>query len=789
MYRVELYARVRRACHVEGMSTREASRVFGVDRKTVRKMLSFSVPPGYRRSAPPRRPKLGPFTGIIDRILEDDRTSHRKQRHTAKRIFDRLRDEYGFTGGYTIVKDYVREQGLRSREVFVPLSHSPGHAQADFGEAMAVIGGALRKIHFLAFDLPHSDGCFVAAYPAETTEAFCDGHNAAFAFFGGVPRSILYDNTKLAVARILGDGKRQRTRVFTELQSHYLFEDRFGRPGKGNDKGKVEGLVGFIRRNFLVPVPRAESFAALNDALAEQCRRRQAARLRGHKETIGERLERDRQVLLPLPPAPYDACDKRPGRASSLSLVRYRGNDYSVPVAYGHREVLIRGYVDEVVISCGAEVIARHRRSYDSEDLIFDPLHYLPLIEQKIGALDQAAPLAGWDLPEAFITLRRLLEARMGKAGKREYVQVLRLLETFRLEEVEGAVGDALRLGAIGFLLIRDTPSEEGICSWYVPYEGGSTVMRFKVASRVRGSERRGVSRSLRHRGAVPLGAGPGRAGRTASSAPPAAIAGIVCWRAGASTNATGARSRHRSTAGTIFHATKLPLTLWFAAVHLIVTAKNGISSVELGRRLGVKQPTAWTMKHKIMAVMARREADTPLSGRVEMDDAYLGGVRAGGKRGRGAPGKTPFVAAVSTSPEGRPRKVKLVPVKGFRKREIARGAKLLAGPRKRRFVTDGLRCWSALDGVVGSHRAIRTGSGRQAARMAPFKWVNTTLGNIKSAITGTYRKLGPDHAQRYLASFAWRYNRRYQLNTMIPRFVHSAARTQPIPYRALIAG
>ena len=130
MYRVELYARVRRACRVEGMSTREASRVFGLDRKTVRKMLSFSVPPGYRRGKPPRRPKLGPFTGIIDRILEDDRTSHHKQRHTAKRIFDRLRDEYGFTGGYTIVKDYVREQGLRSREVFVPLSHSPGHAQA-----------------------------------------------------------------------------------------------------------------------------------------------------------------------------------------------------------------------------------------------------------------------------------------------------------------------------------------------------------------------------------------------------------------------------------------------------------------------------------------------------------------------------------------------------------------------------------------------------------------------------------------------------------------------------------
>ncbi len=148
-------------------------------------------------------------------------------------------------------------------------------------------------------------------------------------------------------------------------------------------------------------------------------------------------------------------CAKRPGRVSSLSLVRYRGNDYSVPVAYGHREVLIRGYVDRVVISCGVETIARHSRSYEREDLVFDPLHYLPLIERKIGALDQAAPLRGWALPEAFATLRRLLEARMGKAGKREYVQVLRLMETFRSADVEAAVREALRLGAIGVDAIK----------------------------------------------------------------------------------------------------------------------------------------------------------------------------------------------------------------------------------------------------------------------------------------------------------------------------------------------
>ena len=229
-------------------------------------------------------------------------------------------------------------------------------------------------------------------------------------------------------------------------------------------------------------------------------------------------------------------------------------------------------------------------------------------------------------------------------------------------------------------------------------------------------------------------------------------------------------------TAGTIFHATKLPLTLWFAAIHLIVTAKNGIASVELGRRLGVKQPTAWAVKHKIMAVMARREEETALSGRVEMDDAYLG-VRIGQDTLRR-----------STSPEGRPRKLKLAPVKGFRKREIARGAKHWLAPGAA-VVTDGLGCWSALDEIACSHQAIRTGSGRQAARMASFKWVNTMLGNIKCAITGTYRQLGPDHAGRYLASFAWRYNRRYQLETMIPRFVHSAARTEPMPYRLLIAG
>ena len=337
MYTVDLYLRVRLACHVDGLSQREAASRFGIARATVRKMLRHSEPPGYRRRQPPKRPKLAPFADIIDRILEEDRTVHRKQHHTAKRIFERLRDEHGFTGKETIVKDYVRERRLRRREMFVPLSHPPGHAQADFGAADAIIAGVKYRAHFFVMTLPHSDACFVAAYPAATTEAWLDGHNRAFVFFGGVPQSILYDNDKCLVSRIL----------------------------------------------------------------------------------------------------------------------RYRTNDYSVPVAYGHQEVWIRGYVHEVVIGCGAGIIARHPRSYDREDMVFDPIHYLPLLEHKIGALDQAAPLAGWELPDAFPTLRRLLEARMGKAGKREYVQVLRLVETFDLEVLHGAVKDALRLGAIGYDAVK----------------------------------------------------------------------------------------------------------------------------------------------------------------------------------------------------------------------------------------------------------------------------------------------------------------------------------------------
>src|SRR5215210_5724840 len=350
MFAVEVYAVVRRFVFVEGHSRREAARVFGLSRETVLKMCRFSLPPGYTRTLPISKPKLGALLPVIDAILEADRSAPAKQRHTAKRIFERLRDEHGFAGGYTVVKDHVRIGRARGRETFVPLAHPPGHAQVDFGEAAGVIGGVRQKIHFFCMDLPQSDA---------------------------------------------------------------------------------------------------------NAMLAECCRGRQGDHAGRHAETIGERLEADLAVLRALPTVPLEPCEKRAGRVSSTSLVRYRGNDYSVPAAYGFRDVVVKGFVDQVVILCGGAVVARHKRAYGAGEFVADPLHYLALIETKPNALDQAAALQGWDLPEVFQHLRHLLEARMGNRGKREFIQVLRLMEAMSQTIVTAAVTEAIRLGAIGFDAVK----------------------------------------------------------------------------------------------------------------------------------------------------------------------------------------------------------------------------------------------------------------------------------------------------------------------------------------------
>ena len=189
----------------------------------------------------------------------------RKQRHTAKRIHERLKAEHKFTGGYTIIKDDVRQRERRTREMFVPQAPPPGHAQADFGEAVVVIGGVEQKAQFFVLDLPHSDAYFLRAYPAATAEGWIDGHMHAFAFFGGVSLSVLYDNARCLVSKIQPDGARVRATLFSGLLSHYLFRDRYGRPGKGNDKGSVEGMVGYMRHNHIGPIPHFPDWESFND--------------------------------------------------------------------------------------------------------------------------------------------------------------------------------------------------------------------------------------------------------------------------------------------------------------------------------------------------------------------------------------------------------------------------------------------------------------------------------------------------------------------------------------------
>jgi ribosomal protein L37AE/L43A len=247
----------------------------------------------------------------------------------------------------------------------------------------------------------------------------------------------------------------------------------------------------------------------------------------------------------------------------------------------------------------------------------------------------------------------------------------------------------------------------------------------------------------------------------------------------------TACRRQTSPIAGTIFASTKLPLRTWFRGIYHMTQSKQGISSVELGRRLGIRQTSAWMLKHKLQQVMMERDGAKQLTGRVEIDDAYLGGERSGGKRGRGAAGKTPFVAAVETTPEGKPMRLKLRRVAGFTGQAISRFALRSLDPSCS-VVSDGLACFKRVTDAGCEHQAIQTGSGPAAVRNPAFKWVNTALGNIKSAINGTYRAINTKHVPRYLAEFEYRFNRRYDLASMVSRLNWAAVRTPPMPYRLL---
>lgn len=448
---MDKWAEIRRLVLVDGQSKRSVCREFDIHWDTLKKILEHSEPPGYQQIRPREKRKIGPFLEVIEEILRQDRNVHRKQRHTKRRIFERLKAEYGYTGGYTAVKEVVRAWQQRHSEVFVPLVHRPGEAQVDFGTAEIIQDGQTRKVALFVMTLLYSDAVFCCVFPRECTEAFLEGHRRAFEFFGGVPRRISYDNTRIAVSKIIGRRERELTREFLRLQSHFLFRAHFCLVRRPNEKGQVECLLGYVRRNFLVPLPHVMSLEALNVELEQKCREDLERRLWGQTAPKAVRLEEERSALVGLPKQSFEARRVEGAKVDSQLLVRFDSNSYSVPTAYAHQPVTVVGGIDRVKVVCNNHVIAEHPRCWDREQYRFDPRHYLALLERKPGALNFARPLENWPLPECFGVLRRRLEAELDGKGTREFIKVLRLLERASIGQLAGAIEQTLTIGAISY--------------------------------------------------------------------------------------------------------------------------------------------------------------------------------------------------------------------------------------------------------------------------------------------------------------------------------------------------
>jgi transposase len=392
---------------------------------------------------------MDPVKPIIDQWLAEDEHRPRKQRHTARRIYDRLRTEYGFEGGESTVRRYVGQRRKRRlSQVFIPLAYEQGQiAQVDFGEAQVVIAGERVTAQLFCLRMGYSKQPFVTALPNQAQEAFFEGHVRAFDFLGGVPRVLVYDNLKVAVKRILEGRNREEQMAFIAFRSHYLFESRFCNPGQGHEKGLTEGLVGYSRRNWLVPPPEHPTWDDLNAYLLEECRGEGERRLRGMEQTIGEALALERGHLLPLPARAFPCCVLRPARANGFGLVTFQTNRYSVPAVHAHEKLWLRAFVDRVEISNGRQVLAVHPRCYGREQDILDPLHYLPLLEQRPGAWDQAKPIQEWrqQWPRVYERYLDALRERLPRSqATREFVHVLQLHEDYPEQIIAQALEEAL---------------------------------------------------------------------------------------------------------------------------------------------------------------------------------------------------------------------------------------------------------------------------------------------------------------------------------------------------------
>ena len=453
MKTVEDYEAIRRAYFVEGESIRGIHRQLGYDRETIRKAIVNPKPEGYQLSQPRAAPVMGPYKKRIGELLDESDKQPRKQRYTARKIYQLIQAE-GYQGSIGSVHNYVSQQrkGRKRKTAYLPLEFDEGQdAQVDWGEATVILCGEKIKVQFFVMRLNYSRVRFVMAFPFQKQEAFFEAHIQAFHFFDGVPRRLSYDNLKTAVYRILKGRKREEQKTFKEFRSYYLFESRYCTPGKGHEKGGVESDVGYAQRNFFSPMQAVNSFDELNTNLRQACMQDVQRRIRGKKELVSELWEAEKPHFLPLPVEDHKACTTRVVKPNGYMQVEYETNRYSVPYDYRDKQLVLRAYAFQIELVYLDQIIVRHPRCFKKEQDILDPLHYLPLLEQRPGAFEHALPLRQWrkEWPAVYEQLlQRMQASKPDGRGVREFLNILKLHQDYPAKLVEKAVGMALELGA-----------------------------------------------------------------------------------------------------------------------------------------------------------------------------------------------------------------------------------------------------------------------------------------------------------------------------------------------------